>query len=575
MRKLVKLLKAYRIQVAAVLLLTLLQALLQLYLPTLMADMVDKGIVNGDIPYIIKIGIFMLLVAAGTVIFSISASFFSSRIAMGFGRILRKKMFAHVENFSLQGFDKIGTSSLITRTTNDVMQVQQVLTIILRILIMAPMMFIGGIFFAVSTDPKLSLVIIGAIPIIILAIILVAKKGIPLYKTMQEKLDQMNLVLREGLTGVRVIRAFDRSAHEENRFNEASFDFTCTAIKVNKLMATLTPFIMLVLNFSIIAIIGFGSMRISSGDIQVGDLMAFIQYAMQIMFSLIMASMMFIMIPRASISADRINKVLDAEPDIKDPEQISDPLDVTGHINFEHVSFSYPGASVPVLADISFQANPGEVIAIIGGTGSGKSTLLDLIPRFYDAGKGSITIDGVDVRDITQKKLRRNIGYVPQKSVLFTGSIANNIRYGKEDATDAEIREAADAAQVTGFVSETENGFDSVISRSGANISGGQKQRISIARALIDKSSIYLFDDSFSALDLKTEAKLRASLQDKTRESTVIIAAGRISTVMDADRIIVLNQGKMAGTGTHQELMETCEVYQEIVSSQLSEEETA
>lgn len=575
MIKLFKLLKPYRIPIAIVLALTLLQALAQLFLPYLMANIVDKGIVNEDISYIIKIGALMMLVAAGAVVFSISASFYSSKVAMGFGKILRGKLFAHVENFSLQGFDKIGTSSLITRTTNDIMQVQQVLTMILRILIMAPMMFIGGIIIAVSTDPKLSLIFIAVIPIIVLAIILIAKKGMPLFKKMQQNLDGLNLVLREGLTGIRVIRAFNRTNHEQDRFNEVSSDFTTTAIKVNKIIATLTPFMMLVLNFSIIAIIGFGSIRISNGYIQVGDLMAFIQYAMQIMFSLIMSSMMFIMIPRASISARRINDVLQAEPEIKDPDHVDHPEQLKGFITFEHVSFGYPGAEEPVLSDISFSTKPGEVTAIIGGTGAGKSTLVSLIPRFYDVNQGAITIDGVDIRDMAQMDLRESIGYVPQKSVLFTGTIADNIRYGKETATDNELKEAATIAQASDFISETKDGFDSVIAQKGTNISGGQKQRISIARALVKKPSIYVFDDSFSALDYKTDANLRASLQGEMTSSTVFIVAQRISTVRNADRIIVLDKGEMAGLGTHQELMETCTVYQEIVASQLSEGETA
>ncbi|ASN04057.1 ABC transporter ATP-binding protein [Virgibacillus necropolis] len=575
MIKLFTLLKPYRILIAVVLLLTLLQALAQLFLPYLMANIVDKGIVNGDIPYIIKIGGIMLVVAAAIVTFSILASFYSSKITMGFGKILREKMFSHVENFSLQGFDKIGTSSLITRTTNDIMQVQQVLTMILRILIMAPMMFIGGIILAFSTDPKLSFIIIAVIPIIVLAIILIAKKGMPLFKKMQKNLDRLNLVLREGLAGIRVIRSFNRMDHERKRFNEANLDFANTAIKVNKIMATVTPFMMFVLNFAIIGIIWFGSIRISNGHIQVGDLMAFIQYAMQIMFSLIMSSMMIIMIPRASISAGRINEVLESEPEIKDPEQVNQIGKLNGFVNFEQVSFSYPGAEEPVLSDISFSAKPGEVTAIIGGIGSGKSTLLNLIPRFYDVDQGAITIDGVDVREMAQTDLRKNIGYAPQKATLFTGTIADNIRYGKDTATNEEVKKAADIAQATDFISETKDGFESIVAQKGANVSGGQKQRISIARALVKKSSIYVFDDSFSALDFKTDANLRASLKEETAYSTVLMVAQRISTIVDADKIIVLDKGMLAGVGTHRELMETCLVYQEIASSQLEEEETA
>ncbi|UOQ95309.1 ABC transporter ATP-binding protein/permease [Halobacillus shinanisalinarum] len=575
MMKLFKFLKPYRIPIIVILVLTLLQSLSQLFLPALMANVVDKGIVNGDISYIVKIGGFMLLVAAGGVVFSILAGFYSSKVSMGFGKIIREKMFTHIENFSLQGFDKVGASSLITRTTNDIMQVQQVLTMMLKVLIMAPMMFIGGIFIAVATDAAMSLIIIAVVPIIVAAIIVVAKKGLPLFKALQKKLDRLNLVLREGLNGIRVIRSFNRTTHERNRFNEANLDFANTAIKVNKIMATLTPIMMFVLNFSIIAIIWFGSIRISNGNLQVGELMAFIQYAMQIMFSLIMSSMMLIMIPRASVSASRINEVLDTVSEAKDPVEDKHGRRLEGFVEFDHVTFSYPGAEEPVLSNISFSTKPGEVTAIVGGTGAGKSTLINLLPRFYDVDHGTITIDGIDTRDMSQSNLRNNISFAPQKSVLFSGTIADNIRYGKKMATDKEVRKAADVAQVSDFILETKNGFDSVIAQKGANVSGGQKQRLSIARALIRKASIYIFDDSFSALDFKTDAKLRASLQEETSDSTVFIVAQRISTVMDADQIIVLDHGEMAGVGTHQELMESCEIYQEIVSSQLSEEETA
>ncbi len=575
MMKLFKYLKPYRIPIIVILVLTLLQALSQLFLPALMANIVDKGIVNGNISYIVKIGGLMLLVAAGGVVVSILAGFYSSKVSMGFGKILRERMFTHIENFSLQGFDNVGSSSLITRTTNDIMQVQQVLTMMLKVLIMAPMMFIGGILIAIATDAAMSLIIIAVIPIIVAAIIVVAKKGLPLFKALQKKLDRMNLVLREGLNGIRVIRSFNRTDHEQNRFKEANLDFANTAIKVNKIMATLTPVMMFVLNFSIIAIIWFGSIRISNENLQVGELMAFIQYAMQIMFSLIMSSMMLIMIPRASVSAARINEVLDKVPDVKDPVGDKDEHLLEGVVEFDHVTFSYPGAEEPVLSNLSFSAKPGQVTAIVGGTGAGKSTLINLLPRFYDVDRGSIKIDGVDTRDILQSNLRNNISLVPQKAVLFSGTIADNIRYGKKNATDEEVRKAADDALVSDFILETKNGFDSVIAQKGANVSGGQKQRLSIARALIREANIYIFDDSFSALDFKTDAKLRASLQEETSEATVFIVAQRISTVMDADQIIVLDHGEMAGVGTHRELMENCEVYQEVVSSQFSEGETA
>ncbi|MBN3524140.1 ABC transporter ATP-binding protein [Paenibacillus apiarius] len=575
MMKLFRFLRPYRIQIVFVLALIFVQSLSDLYLPTLMSDIVDTGIVQGDTPYILRIGGFMLLVAAGGMICSIGASYLSSKVAAGFGKLLRGKVFAHVENFSLQEFDKIGTASLITRTTNDITQLQQVLIMILRMMVSAPMMCIGGIIMAVSKDAKLTLVLAVVIPLLALAIFAVASKGIPLFKAMQKKLDKLNLVLREGLTGIRVIRSFNRIDHEKERFNEANQDLTNTAVKVNRIMASLMPIMMLAMNFSTIAIIWFGSIRIDNGNMQVGSLMAFIQYAMQIMFSLIMVSIIFVMIPRASASAARINEVLNMQSEIKDAAQIKKSDRERGFIEFNDVTFSYPGAEQPAISNISFSARPGETTAIIGGTGSGKSTLLSLIPRFYDVDSGSIRVNGVDVREMAQQDLRSKIGFVPQKAVLFTGTINDNIRYGKQDATDEEIRHAAEIAQAGEFISGMKDGFDSEIAQGGANVSGGQKQRLSIARALVRRPEIYVFDDSFSALDFKTDAKLRAALKEETTESTVLLVAQRVSTVMAADRIIVLDEGRIAGIGTHNQLMDTCSVYREIVSSQLSEEEIA
>lgn len=557
-----------------VLVLVFLQCLSELYLPTLMADIVNFGIVKADTPYIIKIGAFMLLIAAIGAVFSIIASYVSSKVAVGFGRIVRGKVFSHVENFSMQEFDKIGTASLITRTTNDINQVQQVLTMMLKMMIMAPMMCIGGIIMAVSKDAELSLIFVAVIPIIVLAIAAITSKGIPLFKVVQTKLDKLNLVLREGLTGIRVVRSFNRIDHEKKRFGAANRDLTETSIKVNKIMAALMPVMMLVLNFSTIAIIWFGGIRIDEGSMQVGDLMAFIQYAMQIMFSLIMLSMMFVMIPRASVSAARINEVLNMVPEVKDPAaSVQSSKPTKGVVSFKDVVFSYPGAEEPALSGISFDARPGEVTAIIGGTGSGKSTLVNLIARFYDISSGNVQVDGVDVREMSQESLRAKIGYVPQKAVLFTGTIADNICYGKENATDAEVTHAATIAQASDFIADMPEGYQSILAQGGTNVSGGQKQRLSIARALVRRPEIYVFDDSFSALDLKTDAKLRAALKEETTQSTVIIVAQRVTTVMDADQIIVLDEGKVAGIGSHRKLMETSEVYREIVSSQLSEQE--
>jgi ATP-binding cassette, subfamily B, multidrug efflux pump len=575
MIKLFRYLRPFRMQVVFVLVLLFCQSLAELYLPTLMSDIVDTGIVNGDVSYIVKIGGFMLVVALGSMTCSISASYLSSKVSAGFGKLLRGKVFSHVENFSLQEFDKIGTSSLITRTTNDITQVQQVTTMMLRMMVSAPMMCIGGIIMAVSKDAKLSLVLVVVVPVLVLAILAVASKGIKLFRSMQVKLDKLNQVLREGLTGIRVIRSFNRIEYEQKRFNEANLDLTSTAVKANKIMAFLWPIMMLTLNFSIIAIIWFGGIRINNGDMQVGDLMAFIQYATQIMFSLMMVSMMFMMIPRASASATRINEVLNTLPDINDAEQVKEAGVRRGDVEFRDVTFSYPGAEKPALTNISFNARPGEITAIIGGTGAGKSTLISLLPRFYDIDSGSLLVDGVDVRELSQHSLRAKIGFVPQKAVLFTGTIADNIRYGKEEATLEEVQHAADIAQATEFIAEMKDGFDSVIAQGGMNVSGGQKQRLSIARALVRRPEIYVFDDSFSALDFKTDAKLRAALKQETTESTVIIVAQRVTTVMDADQILVLNEGELAGIGNHRELMATCAVYREIVASQLSEEEIA
>jgi ATP-binding cassette subfamily B protein len=559
----------------AVLLLVFAQTLAELYLPTLMADIVDIGIVGSDTNYIMKIGALMLLITAGGTICSIVANFLSARTAVGFGSELRSKVFSKVESFSLHEFDKLGTATLITRNTNDITQVQMVTVIILRMMVQAPLMCVGGIIMALTKDKTLTLALVIVIPIIAGIITVIARKGIPLFKLMQLKIDKLNLVVREALTGIRVIRAFDRTEREELRFDKANSDLTDNAIKVNKIMAVLMPIMMLVMNFTIIAIIWFGGIRIDNGHMQVGSLMAFIQYAMQIMFSIIMVSMMFVMIPRASASAVRINEVLDTVPEIIDPERPVESDGRRGFVEFRDVTFKYPGAEQPVLSDISFSVKPGEITAIIGGTGSGKSTLINLIPRFYDIEQGSILIDGVDIREMTQASLRARIGLVPQKTVLFSGTVKENIGYGRVAPTYEEVRCAADTAQATEFILTMEEGFNSVIAQGGTNISGGQKQRLSIARALIRRPEIYIFDDSFSALDFKTDARLRAALKREIADATVFIIAQRVATVMDADRIVVLDAGQIAGMGTHQELMNSSGVYREIVYSQLSEEELA
>lgn len=575
MIKLFKHIEPFKWLVVSVLIFMFFQAMAELYLPTLMSDVVNNGMLKGDTAYIWKYGGYMLLVAAGSSICAITGSFLSSKVAVGFGRDLRDKVFTRVESYSLHEFDRIGTASMITRTTNDINQIQMVLIMMMRFMIYAPIMCIGGIIMALSKDKTLTLILVVVLPVLLITIGILADKVVPLFKSLQKKLDKVNLVLRENLIGIRVIRAFNRLDTERQRFAVANRDLTDTAIRVNKIMAAMQPIMMLLMNLTNISIIWFAGLRINDNKMQLGDMMAFIQYAMQIMFSVIMVSIMYVMVPRAQASAERINEVLDMEPEIKDPEEPKKANDKRGYVEFRNVTFSYPGAEQPAIDNISFVAKPGEVTAIIGGTGSGKSTLISLIPRFYDVDSGSILVDGVDVRELTQKELRSKIGFVSQSAVLFTGTIADNIRYGKDDATDEEVRHAAEVAQASEFISTMKDGYDSEIAQGGTNVSGGQKQRLSIARALVRKPEIYIFDDSFSALDFKTDAKLRAALKKETMDSTVIIVAQRVGTVMDADRIIVLDEGKIVGIGKHKELLNTCEVYHEIVSSQLSEEEIA
>lgn len=575
MLRLFRFLKPYWAMIVGVLVLVFIQTQADLYLPTLMSDIIDDGVMNGDTNYIMKIGGLMLLVAGLGAICAVVSSYLSSKTAVGFGTILRNEVFNKVESFSLHEFDKLGTSTLITRTTNDITQVQNVSIMIMRMMIMAPMMAIGGIIRAVSKDTQLTWVLVVAVPLLAAVIGFLAYKGLPLFQLIQKKIDKLNLVLREKLTGIRVIRAFNRAEHEQERFDEANLDLTTNYIKINRLMAFLMPSLMLVMNITTLSILWFGAIRIDAGNMELGALLAFTQYAMQIMFAMLMVSMMFIMVPRAQAAAIRINEVLDVVPEIVDAAELKTANGKRGYLEFQDVTFSYHGAEQPALRNISFSATPGEVTAIIGGTGSGKSTLLNLIPRFYDVDSGSVLIDGVDVRHISQEELRNKVGFVPQKAVLFSGTITENIRFGKDDATEAEIRHAAEVAQAIEFINAMDDGFNHIIAQGGTNVSGGQKQRLSIARALVKKPEVYVFDDSFSALDFKTDAKLRAALKRETKEATVIIVAQRVGTVMDADRIIVMDNGQIAGMGTHKELMRDCEVYKEIVASQLAEEEIA
>lgn len=568
MLKLLKGLKPYWISVVAVLVFVFIQTMTDLSLPDLMAEIVDTGIVKGDVPYILGRGGIMLLVALLGTACTIGSSYLSAKIGMGFSRDLRKRVFEKVESFSLAEVNTVGTASLITRTTNDINQVQQVVIMAMRMMLSAPLMIIGALIMALRKDVELSKIILIVIPIIVVTIFIIARFTMPMFEKMQKRIDKLNLVVRENLTGIRVIRVFNKVNFEQRRFNQASLDLSKVATNANRLMGALMPLMMLILNLSIIAVVWFGGIRIDQGDLQVGNLMAFIQYLTQVMFSMLMLTMMFVLIPRAQASAIRINEVLDMESPLQNPKQ-SKETTLKGVVEFKNVSFGYEGAEEYAISNISFKANPGEVTAIIGGTGSGKSSILNMIPRFYDAAEGEVLVDGVNVRDLDQHALRSKIGYVPQKAVLFTGTILDNIRYGKEDATEEEVLHALDVAQATDFVSKMKDGIQSLIAQGGTNVSGGQKQRLSIARAIVRKPEIYLFDDSFSALDFKTDAQLRAALKAETKESTVIIVAQRVSTVMDANRILVMDEGRVVGCGTHEELLKTNEIYQQIVESQL------
>lgn len=575
MLKVYRYLKPFALSIAAIVILIFVQVMTDLYLPTLMSDIVNNGIMNSDVNYIMRTGGFMLLVAALGVACAIVASFLGARTAIGLGRILRNNVFDRVESFSLHEFDKFGSSTLITRTTNDIIQIQTVTMLIINMMIRAPLTAVGGIIEAYRQDSNLVWILYVAIPVILLVVILVAWKGMPLFKSIQVKLDKINLVLRENLTGIRVIRAFNMIEHEKGRFDNANQDLTNTYVKVNRIMAFMMPLMMIIMNLVTLAILWFGGLRISRDQMDLGALMAFLQYAMQILFAFLMLAVMFIMVPRAQAAAERVMEVIKTKPEIIDPKNPAFAKAQKGYVEFKDVSFSYHGAEEPAIKGISFKAQPGETIAIIGGTGSGKSTLINLIPRFYDIDSGKVLVDGVSVADMTQAELRSKIGFVPQKAVLFSGTINDNLRYGKEDASDEEIRHAADIAQASEFIGNMPEGFDTMLSEGGLNLSGGQKQRLSIARALVRKPEIYIFDDSFSALDFKTDARLRAALLKETADATVIIVAQRVGTVMGADRIIVLDEGMIAGIGTHKELMKDCDVYREIVSSQLSEEEMA
>lgn len=549
------------------------QAMCELALPKYMADIINYGIIPGDMSYIYKMGGIMLILALATSACAAIGDYFASRTAASSSRDIRRALFKNVTAFSATELEQFSTASLITRSTNDVQAVQQTTVMMLRMAIFAPIMGIGSVVRSLQTSMDLAWTIVLSLICVLMIMLLVFILVMPKFKILQKMLDRLNLVISERLSGLLVVRAFTAEEHEEERFDNANKDLRNLNIFVNRLMAFMMPAMTLVMSLSGVLIVWAGSKLVDMGSLMVGDMLAFMQYAMHVVMSFLFVTMIFVMLPRAAVSAGRIGEVLKTEPSITDAEDCIELDNPMGLIEFRNVSFAYPGAEEKSLSNISFVANPGETTAIIGGTGSGKSSLVSLIPRFHDVTEGQILIDGTDIRMISQESLRDAIGFVPQKGLLFSGTIASNLRYGKEDATDEEMREAAEIAQAIDFINDKPDGFDEEVAQGGTTVSGGQKQRLSIARALIKKAPINIFDDSFSALDFKTDAKLRGALKEKMKGSTLLIVAQRINTIMDADKIIVLDDGFIAGIGTHQELLESCQVYQEIASSQLSEEE--
>jgi ATP-binding cassette subfamily B protein len=579
LRVLLKLLRAhlgpYKKPMALLVVLQLLQTSASLYLPTLNADIIDNGVVKGDTGYILTFGALMIGVSLVQVVCNIGAVFYGARTASALGRDIRAAVFERVQSFSAREVGQFGAPSLITRTTNDVQQVQMLVLMSFTLVVAAPIMCVGGIVMALGQDVPLSAVLLAVVPVLGISVALIVRRMRPLFRSMQERLDNVNRVLREQITGNRVIRAFVKDDYEKARFQQANKDLTDISMATGRLMALMFPIVMTVVNVSSVAVVWFGAQRIDSGDMEIGALTAFLAYLMQIVMSVMMATFMFMMVPRAEVCAERIEEVLGTQSSVVPPLAPVTELRRHGQLELRDVEFCYPGAEESVLRNIRIEARPGETTAIIGSTGSGKSTLLGLVPRLFDATGGTVLVDGVDVRTLDPALLAKTVSLVPQKPYLFSGTVASNLRYGNPDATDEELWHALETAQAKDFVELLEGGLDAPISQGGTNVSGGQRQRLSIARTLVQRPEIYLFDDSFSALDYATDAALRAALGRETAEATVLIVAQRVSTIRDADRIVVLDEGSVVGTGRHRELMETNETYREIVLSQLTEAEAA
>ncbi|HLV91318.1 MAG TPA: ABC transporter ATP-binding protein [Acidimicrobiia bacterium] len=567
--------RPYRWPITIIVVLQFASTLAALYLPSLNADIIDNGVARGDTGYILRVGGWMLLVSLVQAATSIGALYFGSRTAMAVGRDLRAGLFDRVARFSSQEVNHFGAPSLLTRTTNDIQQIQMLLSMGFAMLVMAPMMAIGGIVMALREDTGLAWLLLVAIPVLALVVLLIVSRMVPGFRVMQEKIDRINQILREQITGIRVVRAFVREPYETRRFGEANDDLTRVAVFTGRWMATMFPTVMLVFNLSMVAVLWFGGLRVADGAMQVGSLTAFIAYLAQILMSVMMATFVLSMVPRASVSANRITEVLETESSVVLPLEPVRAAEERGEVRFDHVTFAYPGAEAPVLSDLDFVATPGRTTAIIGATGSGKSTLVGLIPRLYDVTDGRVLVDGVDVRDMSAEDLWPRIGIVPQRAYLFSGTVRSNLQFGNPDATEDDMWHALEVAQAAGFVRAMPDGLDSPIAQGGTNVSGGQRQRLAIARAIIKRPSIYVFDDSFSALDVSTDARLRQALSEETGDATVIVVAQRVSTIMDADQIIVLEDGAIVGRGTHDELLETSGTYQEIVWSQLGTGEGA